>query len=133
MSLTIQLPLTVEENLRENAMRQGVSLENYIAQLLAINAKKNVKKNKKEWTENELLMHVQLNIHAQDLEEYHRLSNRFQLGNISEKEHEKLLQLNDMIELAHAERMKYVLLLSKMRHSSLEKTMDDLGIKRFVA
>lgn len=34
MSLTIELPVTVEQSLRKRAERQGVSLENYISQLL---------------------------------------------------------------------------------------------------
>jgi hypothetical protein len=34
MSLTIQIPVTTEQYLRENATREGMSLERYIAQLL---------------------------------------------------------------------------------------------------
>ena len=34
MSLTIQLPSTTEHYLRENATREGMPLERYIAQLL---------------------------------------------------------------------------------------------------
>ena len=134
MSLTIQLPLTIEQNLRKNAIKQGVSLENYVMHILSINSKeKGVKKNKKDLTENDLLMQVQLNVLPHDLEEFYRLSNLFKSGKITETEHEKLTQLNDLIEIAHAERMKHLLNLAKFRHVSLEKIMDDLGIERHTA
>ena len=134
MSLTIQLPLTIEQNLRKNATKQGVSLENYVMHILSINSKeKGIKKNKKDLTENDLLMHVQLDVLPHDLEEFYRLSNLFKSGNITETEYQKLTQLNDLIEIAHAERMKHLLNLAKFRHVSLEKIMDDLGIERHAA
>ena len=87
----------------------------------------------KKWTEAELLSRVQLNVDPKDLEEYYRLGDLFQSGEITSEEHEKLLQLNDLIEIAHAERIKYVIELAKLRNQALEDVVIELGIKRKVA
>lgn len=133
MSLTIQLPLTVEQHLREHATKQGVSLENYVMQILALNSRKKEVKKGKDFTESELLMLTQLNVLPSDLEEFYRLSAAFKSKNITEEEYEKLLQLGDLIEIAHAERIKYVLALAQLRQVSLESVMQDLGIKQHMA
>ena len=130
MSLTIQLPMTTEHYLRENATREGMSLERYIAQLLtATSISKSAKKNKKSLTEAELLKHCQLAVQTDDLAEYHRLRTLYKLNKITDEERESLIQLNDLIEIAHAKRMSYVLQLANLRNISLEKVMTDLGIK----
>jgi hypothetical protein len=129
MSLTIRLPVTTEHYLRESATREGMPLERYISQLLtATSLSKNVKK-KKLLTEQELLTHCQLDIQIADLEEYHRLRTLFKTDKITENERESLIELNNLIEIAHAKRMNYVFQLAKLRNISLENTMLDLGIK----
>lgn len=133
MSLTIELPVTVEQSLRKRAEGQGVSLENYISQLLTEINIENPNSQPKKWTEAELLSRVQLNVDPKDLEEYYRLGDLFQSGEITSEEHEKLLQLNDLIEIAHAERIKYVIELAKLRNQALEDVVIELGIKRKVA
>ncbi len=133
MSLTIQLPVTTEHYLRESATREGMPLERYISQLLtATSISKNAKK-KKLLTEQELLTHCQLDIQTDDLEEYHRLRTLLKLDKITEDERENLIQLNDLIEIAHAKRMSNVLQLAQLRNISLEKAMLDLGIKHLSA
>jgi hypothetical protein len=133
MSLIIQLPSTIEQNLKENASKQGVTLEDYILQLLVSKgSSKKSKKRNKAWTEDELLMNIQLKIHPKDLESYHRLTERFNSNTLTEAEHERLLQLHDIIEMAHAERMKYVIALAQLRRQTIEQTMQDLGIKPLI-
>ena len=129
MSLTIQLPLTTEHYLRESATREGMSLERYITQLLtATSISKNAKKSEIPLTEAELLKHCQLAVQTDDLAEYHRLRTLYQSNNITDDERESLIQLNELIEIAHAKRMAYVLQLATLRNVSLEQTMKDLGI-----
>ena len=130
MSLTIQLPLTTEHYLRESATREGMSLERYITQLLtATSISRNAKKSEQPLTEAELLKHCQLAVQTDDLAEYHRLRTLYKLNKITDAERESLIQLNDLIEIAHAKRMAYVLQLATLRNVSLEQTMKDLGIK----
>lgn len=134
MSLIIQLPETVERHLRKKAAQKGVTLENYVAQVLtAESSTVESGDSNKEYTENELLLRIQLDIDPGDLAEYYRLGALFQSGKITDEEHKKLLQLNDLIEIAHAERMKYVVALAKLRKMSLEEVMHELGINRHIA
>lgn len=133
MSLTIQLPVTTEHSLRESATREGMSLERYIAQLLTITSITKTPKKKKPLTEDELFKYCQLDIQTADLEAYHRLKTLFKTDKITENERENLIQLNDLIEVAHAKRMGYVLQLAQLRKVSLEKMMSDLGIKHLSA
>ena len=133
MSLTIELPISVERALRKQAEQQGVALENYISDLLSSIPTDNFTEQSKERTEVQLLEKIQLNVAPQDLEEYYRLGALFKSGQITEAEHEKLLSLNDVIEIAHAERIKYVIELAKLRNQSLEDVVLELGLKRKVA
>ncbi len=133
MSLTIELPISVERALRKQADQQGVALESYISDLLSSIPTDNFTEQPKERTEVQLLEKIQLNVAPQDLEEYYRLSALFKSGQITDVEHEKLLALNDVIEIAHAERIKYVIELAKLRNQSLEDVVLELGLKRKVA
>lgn len=133
MSLTIELPISVERALRKQAEQQGVALESYISDLLSSIPTDNFTEQTKERTEVQLLEKIQLNVAPQDLEEYYRLSALFKSGQITEAEHEKLLALNDVIEIAHAERIKYVIELANLRNQSLEDVVLELGLKRKVA
>ena len=133
MSLTIDLPITVELTLRKNAEKQGVTLERYISSLLTeFDGEKSIE-SPENLTENELLQRIHLNVNPTDLEEYYRLAEIFKTGNITLEDHEKLINLNDLIEIAHANRMKYLLELAKLRKKSLEDMVYELGIKRKVA
>ena len=133
MSLTIDLPITDEHTLRKNAEKQGITIERYISSLLTeFDSKKSIEY-PESLTENELLQRIQLDVHPTDLEEYYRLAEIFKTGNITLEDHEKLINLNDLIEIAHANRMKYLLELAKLRNKSLEDMVYELGIKRKVA
>ena len=131
MSLTIQIPVTTEHYLREIAKRQGMSLEHYISQLLTDTSISTLnKKGKKSITEIELLQKIQLDIQAEDLNEFYILTQLLKSGKITEQERETLIQLNDLVEIAHAKRMQYVLELAKLRKVSFDKVLTDLGIKQ---
>ena len=80
-------------------------------------------------TEAELLKHCQLAVQTDDLAEYHRLRTLYHSNKLTDEERESLIQLNELIEIAHAKRMSYVLQLANLRNISLEKAMHDLGIK----
>ena len=131
MSLTIQIPITTEHYLREIAHRQGMSLEHYISQLLTDTSISTLnKKGKKSTTEIELLQKIQLDVQADDLNEFYRLTQLFKSGKITEQERDTLIQLNDLVEIAHAKRMQYVIQLAKLRKVPFDKVLSDLGIKQ---
>ena len=130
MSVTLAIPPTIEQQLRDDAARQGVSLEQYITQVLISGLSGSNQPDADELNEDELLQRIQLNVQPKELEEYDRLVERRKAEQLSNAEYEKLLILTNRIEIAHAERMKYVVALAKLRGVSLEQIMLDLGIQK---
>lgn len=68
------------------------------------------------------------NISLEDLTEYYRLGELFRAGEITPEEHEKLLELNDQVELVHADRVKELVEWAKRHNRSLEEAIFELGI-----
>ena len=134
MALTIELPSNIEQQLLQGATQKGISLENYLLQLLshATNSpKKQVKKKAiTELSENELLLKINLGITEAEWVTYHRLTALRKADKIAEVEYAKLIQLGEKIENANVVRLKYLVALSKKRNVSLDKVMADLGLLR---
>ena len=133
MSITIAIPSTIEQQLRDDAARQGVSLEQYIAQVLISGLSGSGGQDVNKLREDELLQLIHLNIQPQELEEYYHLVDLRKSERLSEEEYEKLIALTNRIEMAHAERLKYVAALARLRGASLEQTMIDLGLQKKAA
>lgn len=130
MSVTIAFPPTIEKQLRDDAARQGVSLEQYIAHFVISGLSGSNRPDPDELKEDELLQRVQLNVKPRELDEYYRLVELRKAEHMTDEEYERLLELTNRIEIAHAERMKYVVALAKLRGVSLEQTMLDLGLQK---
>ena len=134
MALTIELPSNIEQQLLQGATQKGISLENYLLQLLsnATNApKKEVKKRAiSELSENELLRKINLDITEAEWTTYHRLTSLRKANKITESEYAQLIELGEKIENANVVRLKYLVALSQKRKVSLNKLMADLGLLR---
>jgi len=130
MPITIAIPPKLEQHLRDEAARQGVSVEEYIAQMLISREAGAGNTEIGEMTEEQLLQRIQLKIPQKDLEEYYRLVGLRKAEKLGSREHKKLLALTNRIEMAHAERMKFVAALARLRGVSLEQIVADLGIQR---
>ena len=135
MALTIELPSNIEQQLLQEATQKGISLKNYLLQLLShatSSPKKQVKKKPiSELSENELLLKINLGITLTDAEwtDYHRLMVLRRAETLTENQYEMLIHLSKKIEEANVERLKYLVALSKLRKVSLDKVMDDLGLR----
>ena len=134
MALTIELPSNIEQQLRQGATQKGISLENYLLQLLShatSSPKKQVKKKPiSELSENELLQKINLDITEAEWMTYHRLTALRKAEKITESDYAQLIQLGEKIENANVVRLKYLVALSKKRNVSLDKVMADLGLLR---
>ena len=134
MALTIELPSNIEQQLLQGATQKGVSLENYLLQLIsnATNApKKTIKKKAiSELSENELLRKINLDITETEWTTYHRLTSLRKADKITESEYAQLIELGEKIENANVVRLKYLVALSQKRKVSLNKLMADLGLLR---
>ncbi len=129
MSLTIQLPSSLEQRIRDNAVRQGIPLENLVAQILASGINKLDLDEEEKIREAELLQRIRLTVVPEiELGEYYRLSVLRQAEQLQEQEYERLISLTHRVEAIHAERLKYVAELAQLRGISLRQTMSDLGL-----
>jgi hypothetical protein len=129
MSLTIQLPSLLEQQIRDNAVRQGISLENLVAQILASGINRLDLEGDQKIREAELLQRIRLTVAPEaELGEYYRLSVLRQAEQLQADEYERLVGLTHRVEAIHAERLKYVAELARLRGISLRQTMADLGL-----
>ena len=130
MALTINLPQTIEQKLRQDAALKGMSLDSYFLRLLKQMAvTSQPKETPNQLSETELLKKINLDISEAEWANYRHLIGLRRAEQLTEKEHETLIQLGDKIEDAHAKRMAYLWALAQLRGVSLDKIMQDLQIK----
>ena len=130
MALTINLPQTIEQQLRQEAASKGMSLDRYFLYLLKQAASvAPSKESPKQLSETELLKKVNLDISEAEWANYRHLIGLRRAERLTEQEHEALIALGDKIENAHAKRMEYLWTLAQLRGVTLDKIMADLGIK----
>lgn len=130
MALTINLPQSVEKELLQDVALKGLSLDSYFLRLLKQAAvKSQTKGTSNQLTETGLLKKINLPITDAEWANYRHLIGLRRAEQLTEKEHEALIQLSNKIEDAHAQRMTYLWALAQLRGVSLDKIMQDLGIK----
>ena len=131
MSLTIQLPFSIEQELRAKAARQGVSLEKYVTQVLSSGVSDaNGGQQQAALSEDELLLKINTAVVSQkELQRFHTLDRRRQAEKLTQPEHDELIRLIHRIEMAHAERLKWVVALAALRKVPFQQLLADLGIK----
>jgi hypothetical protein len=129
MSLTINLPTTVEQQFRQEAATNGLSLDTYLLRLLQQAANISRKQPEfRQFSESELLKKINLDISDAEWADYRHLIGLMRAETITEKEQETLAELGDKIEIANAKRVKYLFELAELRGISVEKLMKNLGI-----
>ena len=129
MTLNIDLPQAIEQQLIQDASSKGMSLDSYLGQMLKRAAYKNrQKKATKSPSETDLLKKINLNISEQEWIEYKQLNELRRAEMLTEQTHQRLIEIGDKIETANTERIKNLLVLAQLRDVSLEKLMHDLGI-----
>lgn len=130
MTLTIDLPTTIEKQFRQEADSEGLSLDNYLVQLLKQVAQLSQKRvSPKSLSETELLQKINLGISETEWITYRHLINLRREERLTAQEHETLIALGDKIEQANAERLQYLLALAQLRRIPLTQLMNNLGIK----
>lgn len=127
MSITIEIPRELQEKLETVARQQGKDVNSLIIEYLKerVAPGESIDQSSREM---ELLEKVHLGIATEDWERYHELIGKRDEENLSEAEHQELLQLVNQVELANAERMKYLIELSILREEPLETLMEKLGV-----
>ncbi len=130
MSLTINLPTNIEQQFRQEAATNGLSLDIYLQRLLQQAAHISRKQpNHQQLLESDLLKKINLDISEAEWTNYRHLMGLLRAERITEKEHETLKDLGDKIETANAQRVKYLFELAELKGISVERLMKNLGIE----
>ncbi len=125
MTITLELPEALERQLRTEAARNGLSLQTQIVQSLSDN---DVAPDDNASNEEQLLNKIKQWIPAHQHKTYLGLVEKRRGDNITPSEYEELLLLTDMVETAHAVRMRHLIQLSDLRHISLEILLREMSI-----
>jgi hypothetical protein len=130
MTLNIDLPQVIEQQLIQEAFQKGIPLDHYLATVLKqVVYKSRRQKAKRNLSESALLKHINLSVTSGEWVEYRRLIALRHAETISAIEYAHLIALGDKIEAANVQRLKYLVQLAQLRQVSLQKVMNDLGIK----
>ena len=130
MALTINLPQSIEQELLQDVALKGMNLDSYFLRLFKQAAAMSEPKDAfKGLSETDLLKKINLDISDAEWANYRHLIALRRAEQLTEQEHEALIQLSNKIEDAHAKRMEYLWALAQLRGVSLDKIMQDLGIK----
>lgn len=127
MDLILDLPDSLENQLRAEATRNGISLHHQIIQNLASfhEAQQEAKTR-----EEELLQNITDWIAVRQRNRYHKLLQKRKSTQISEDEYQELLLLTNLVEVAHAVRMKHVFDLAALRKTDVLTLMQTLGLPK---
>jgi hypothetical protein len=130
MALTINLPKSIEQELLQDAALKGMSIDSYFLRLLRqAAALSQPKGTSKQMSETDLLKKINLDISDAEWANYRHLIGLRRAEKLTEQQHAALIQLGDKIEDANAKRLTHLWALAQLRGVSLEKIMQDLGIK----
>jgi len=127
MSLTIQLPSKLEEQLREHAAKEGLAPEGYVLKVVQNSLKLPAQMPDREA---ELLKKAELGISPDFWEEYDKLIEKRMAETITPSELKRLIKMTDKVEEANARRMPYLIELAKIRNVKLEVLIKQLGVHR---
>jgi hypothetical protein len=129
MSLVLQINPSLENRVRQNALRKGVDLSQFIVQFLELNFPEE-KPKPKALSEREALLlgKIDLAIPVETWERYHILRTKRQLETINASESAEYATINQQIEAANVKRLASLIELAKIRNITLDALMHQLGL-----
>jgi len=129
MTLNLKIDPALEQRLREQAARRGVDADSYavaaIKEKLQIDARPSPQLSHDE---SELLLQINEGLPEKTWVRYDELIAKLRAQTLTDLEHEELMRLTDVIEEDHAERIRLLGRLAKLRDVPLESLMRQLGI-----
>jgi hypothetical protein len=129
MHLTIELPYDLETQLREQALKKGKALNQYITGLIQEKISSPKPKPPSLTTEETRLFQI---INKGFTDEFwtqlHSLDKKRQKLTISETEREELASMTEQMEVTNLERLKALIELAAIRQTDLDTLMTQLGL-----
>lgn len=126
VQVSSQIELDIDDVLSGIAQLDNDELEQFTNKVFALNARRRVQNLSK--TESELLMKINHGVEQSRRERYHALNQKLHDDDITQAEHQELLEIINQIELADAERIRAMIELSQLRDISVDALMAQLGI-----
>ena len=129
MSVVLQINPSLEKRVRQNALKKGVDLGQFIVQFLELNfPEENPKPPVISKKESLLLEEINSFIPVETWERYHFLRAKRKNETISTSESAEYDTINQLIEAATVKRLTLLIELSKIRKISLDELMQQLGL-----
>ena len=129
MSLVLQINPSLENRIRQNALRKGVDLSQFVVQVLESTFPEEKPKSKTITKQEALLLQkINLSISVETWERYHFLRKKRQDETISVTEIEEYAAINRQIEAGNVLRVSSLIELAKVRKITLNEVMQQLGL-----
>jgi hypothetical protein len=131
MSLLLDLPPELEQQLRREADRDGTDPGTYLVRLVARHLESTPGApgpSALPALESELLQRINLGIPVSTWERYHSLIERRRAETLNDQEQRELISISDQIEAANARRIEHLAALARRRGTTVHALMDELGI-----
>jgi hypothetical protein len=128
-AIALELTPELEQQLRSEAAKQGLDPSGYIVNLVAERLS-SLSQESVALTETEtaLLQQINLGLSPQTWEVYHTLIAKRQAETLTTEEQTRLIEISDCLEQANASRLEALVKLARLRNTSLETLMQELGI-----
>lgn len=130
VTITLELAPELEQQLRNEAAKQGIEPSRYIVNALKERLRPSVRE--VSWlskAEADLLQKINLGLPPEMWEHYHALIAKRRAETLTIEEQATLIEISDQIEQANARRIQYLIELANLRGTSLEAVMQELGIR----
>lgn len=124
--LNIELDAETENRLKELSLRDGSAIEALASRLLAQAARS--ARPAREIAEARLLQEINEGWPTERWEKYHTLVAKRKAETLTDSEYAELAALTNDREIANAVRLQRLVDLAKLRHTSLDAVIDELGL-----
>jgi hypothetical protein len=129
-TITLELTPELEQQLRDEAAKQGLDPNHYIVNALKERLRPVVRDvSRLSKAEADLLQKINLGLSLEMWEHYHVLLAKRRAETLTPQEQATLIEISDRIEQANAQRIQYLIELASLRGTSLKAVMQELGIE----
>lgn len=127
MSMTINLIPDLETQVRQGAKREGLAPETYLNKLLSRYLRQEAVTVPGD--EANLLQQISAGPSEKVWQRCEYLRGKLQSDDLTEEEQQELIEIADLIEEANVHRVEALIQLAKLRNTSVEQLMSELGIR----
>jgi hypothetical protein len=128
MTVTLDLPPDWEARLHDRASAEGVDPGTIVARMLRRSGELQPPSDPAA-REAELLLRINLGFTEAFWNRYHHLTELLEAEELSPTEHAEFISMSDQVEAANARRIEAVAALARLRGTTLDETMDQLGLR----